>query len=54
MGDVSREGGVARRVPLPDGTYTRPHIPEDVVAKVIETPVRKRPRVNTEVETKEG
>lgn len=48
MGDLSPKGGVARRVPLPDGTYTRP----DVVAKVVEPKPARRPKVNTDVQTK--
>lgn len=50
MGDLSPKGGVARRVPLPDGTYTRP----DVVAKVVEPKPASRPQVNTQVQTKSG
>lgn len=61
MADVNPIGGVARRVPLPDGTYKRPDtqpdeadVPaeSDVVAKVVEPKPTKRPKTNTHVRTK--
>lgn len=55
------EGGVARRVPLPDGTYTRALTgttfsnedeKPDVVAKVVEPPAKKVPRKTGGAHTK--
>ena len=50
MSDV--KGGVARRVPLPDGTYTRAPEGTDVVAKVVESPAKKSPRTTHGAQTK--
>lgn len=53
------KGGVARPVPLPDGTYTRPEkaAPEtkaepEVVAKVVEPPAKKPTRKTGGAQTK--